>query len=221
MTRSRRTPSFRPLVATSLVVAIAGCVTTNVQTSDGRPAPPAPRVAPVTPDAAPVTAVAAVFGPKPLDTNGNLLPDTIQVELYLFAQPFPTPVLRPGTFVISIYPMGQAGSPDRPAPDPLRSWTIDGEALAKARVQALAGPCFRLSLSLLDGGASDDLGVSSVDVVVRFRPEGDERFVAMTGVRTISLKGSADLFQSGKVEETVERPGTRMHETRIEPTPAP
>lgn len=211
----------RTLAAATLVAASSGCVTSNVATSDGRPAPPTPRAAPATPAGAPITAVAAVFGPKPLDTNGNLRPDTIQVELYLFAQPFPTPVLRPGTFEIAIYPMGQAGSPDQPAPNPLRSWTVGGDDLAKARAQALAGPCHRLNLSLLDGGASDDLGVTSVDVLVRFRPEGETKLVAMTGVRTISLKGSADLFQSGPVEETVERPGQRMRETRIESKTAP
>lgn len=213
--------AWRAVAVGSLAAMPLGCVTTNVETSDGRPAPPAPRVAPATPGEAPITAVAAVFGPKPLDTNGNLRPDTIQVELYLFAQPFPTPVLRPGTFEIALYPMGEGGSPDRPAPDPLRSWTIGGGDLAKTRGQALAGPCYRLNLGLLDGGASDDLGVTSVDVLVRFRPEGEEKLVAMTGVRTLSLKGSADLFQSGPVEETVEKPGQRMRETRIESKTAP
>jgi len=196
-----------------------GCVTTNVETSDGRPAPPTPRAAPATPTEAPVTAVAAVFGPKPLDTNGNLLPDTIQVELYLFAQPYPTPTLRDGTFEISIYPMGKAGSPDQPSPDPLRGWTVSGEKLLASRAQALAGPCYRLNLSLLDDGRPDDLGVTSVDVVVRFRPVTGARTIAMTGVRTLSLKGSADLFQTGPVEETIEKPGQRMRETRIESKP--
>jgi len=205
-----------PVVA---LLLSAGCVTTNVETSDGRPAPPTPRAAPSTPTDAPITAVAAVFGPKPLDTNGNLLPDTIQVEMYLFAQPYPTPTLRDGEFDIMVYPMGKAGSPDQPSPDPLRSWTVSGERLRAARAQALAGPCYRLSLCLLDDGRPDDLGVTSVDIIVRFRPATGGRTVAMTGVRTLSLKGSADLFQTGPVEETIEKPGQRMRETRIESTP--
>jgi hypothetical protein len=214
--------NIRPLASLLPVLALASCVTSSVETSDGRPAPPMPRAAPRTPSEAPITDVAAVFGPKPLDTNGNLLPDTIQVELYLFAKPYPTPTFRPGTFAISIYPMGKAGSPDRPAPGPLRSWTVTGDALLAARAEALAGPCYRANLSLLDDGRTDELGVTSVDVVVRFTPEGDGRTIAMTGVRTISLKGSADLFQSGPVEESNERPGgAKLRETRIEPAASP
>lgn len=115
--------------------------------------------------------------------------------------------------------MGKAGSPDQPSPDPLRSWTVSGEKLLASRAQALAGPCYRLNLSLLDDGRPDDLGVTSVDVVVRFRPVTGARTIAMTGVRTLSLKGSADLFQTGPVEETIEKPGQRMRETRIESKP--
>ena len=110
----------------------------------------------------------------------------------------------------------------RPAPDPLRSWTFGGDALLAARAPALAGPCYRLNLSLLEDGRTDELGVTSVDVVVRFTPEGGDRTIAMTGVRTISLKGSADLFQTGPVEESNERPGAaRLRETRIDSPAVP
>jgi len=212
----------RPILAATVVAALAGCVTTSVETSDGRPPPPQPRAAPATPADAPITDVAAVLGPKPLDTNGNLRPDTIQVELYLFARPYPSPTMRDGSFEISLYPMGQSGSPDAPAADPLRTWTVGPDAVRAARAMALAGPCYRINLSLLDGGQSDDLGVSSVDLTARFRPTGEDAIVIpMRGVRTVSLKGASDLFQTGPVTEINERPGAarQTRETRIEAGP--
>lgn len=163
-----------------------GCETTR-QTSDGRPMPPTPRDAPTTPLAAPINAMAVVLGPKPADTNGNLRPDLIQIEAYLFARPHPTPVWRGGTFEFAIFPPGQAGSPDQPGPEPLRTWTFEAERLLALRSRTLIGESYTIGLSLLENGASDNLGMASVDLLATWRPSDGGPPVFIQGVRTISL----------------------------------
>jgi hypothetical protein len=163
-----------------------GCETSR-QTSDGRPMPPRPRDAPATPTAAPINAMAIVLGPKPVDTNGNLRPDLIQIEAYLFARPHPTPVWRAGTFEFAIYPPGAAGTPERPNPDPIRTWTLGPDRLLELRSRTLIGESYSIGLSLLENAASDDLGMTSVDLLAVWRPVDGGAPVFIQGVRTVSL----------------------------------
>lgn len=167
---------------------LAACETT-VTTSDGHPMPPPPRAAPVTPNERPINAVALVFGPKPLDTNGNSRPDTIQVEAYLFSRPYPSPTWRDGGFDFSIYPSGKAGSAESPAPNPLRTWSVSADEMQTLRSRSLIGDGYAMSLSLLVDGGTDAIGVDSVDLIARFVPiSGDP--VPASGVRAVSLSSA-------------------------------
>jgi hypothetical protein len=165
------------------LAALVGCETT-VETSDGRPMPPPPRAAPDTPDGSPINAIALVFGPKPLDTNGNLRPDTIQIEAYLFSRPYPSPMHRDGSFEVEIYRVGGMG---RAGEKPLRRWVIPPERLAAMRSRSLIGPSHSIGVSLLDNGGNDEIAEQSVDLIAYFTPsDGGERIMSM-GVRTVSM----------------------------------
>lgn len=168
------------------LVAI-GCQQT-ITTSDGTA--PAPKLTAPTP--APATAranaLAITFAPKPADTNGNLLPDTLQVTAYLFAKPHPTPLFVDGSLHFAIYRMGQAGTPDKMGPDPLRAWSFGAERVGAMRSMSLAGPCHELSLSLLDAGGTDVLPVESVDLVAWFQPADGGETVWMRGVRGVQFQ---------------------------------
>ena len=165
----------------------AGCQQT-ITTSDGTaPAPKLTAPAPA-PASARANALAITFAPKPSDTNGNLLPDTLQVTAYLFAKPHPTPLFADGTMHFAIYRMGQAGTPDKTGPDPLRVWSFGNEQVRTMRSMSLAGPCHELSLSLLDAGGTDVLPVESVDLVAWFQPSDGGETVWMRGVRGVQFQ---------------------------------
>jgi len=165
--------------------ALAACETT-VTTADGTPPVPKPTAPAPAPEGAVPNAIAITFAPKPADTNGNLLPDSLQVTAYLFARPHPTPVFHDGEFHFAIYRSGEAGSPDTPGATPLRAWTMSRDGVRFARSMALAGPCHEFTLSLLANGGTDELPVESVDLVAWFVPEGGER-VWMRGVRGVQF----------------------------------
>lgn len=169
---------------------LSGCETTR-QSSDGRPMPPPPRASAPPPNEAPINAMAVVLGPKPADTNGNSRPDLIQVEAYLFARPVAAPTWRDGTFEFAIYRPGEAGNPESPGPDPLRRWTFTPEALQMSRSRTLVGESYAVGLSLLENNASDNLGVSSVDLLAIWRPADGGEPVFIQGVRSISLASAA------------------------------
>lgn len=172
--------------ACTAILGVAGC-TQTVETSDGRPMPPEPRAAPTTPEQARVNAIAVVLGAKPVDTNGNLRPDLIQMQVFLFSRPYPSPIWREGTLDVRIYRSGEAGDPRNPGPSPLRTWQVTPQMMESLRTRSLVGDGYAISLSLLDDGQTDALGVSAVDFMVRFLPiEGGEA-VPMAEVRPISL----------------------------------
>lgn len=171
------------IAAAVSLAALAGCETT-VETSDGRRMPPPPHASPTTPDAAPINAMALVFGPKPLDTNGNMKPDTIQIEAYLFSRPYPSPMHREGTFEFEIFRVGGMG---RSGEKPLRTWSIAPERLARMRGKSMIGPSYSIGLSLLEEGGSDDLGEQSVDLIAYFTETGSQNRIPSLGVRTVSL----------------------------------
>lgn len=177
---------FRSAVLLASMLAAVGCQQT-ITTSDGTA--PAPRLTAPTP--APVTAranaLAITFAPKPADTNGNLLPDTLQVTAYLFAKPHPTPLFVDGSMNYAIYRPGQAGTPDKVGAEPLRSWAFGVEQVRAMRSMSLAGPCHELSLSLLDAGGTDVLPVESVDLVAWFQPADGGETVWMRGVRGVQF----------------------------------
>lgn len=181
--------SRRPRAAAAVCVAtllLIGCETT-VTTSDGARPNPKPTAGPEAPADAKVNAMAITFAPKPSDTNGNLLPDSLQVTAYLFARPHPSPLFFDGSFHFAIYRLGEAGTADRPGSDPLRTWTMPPETVAIARSRALAGPCHEFVLSLLDEGGTDVLPVESVDLVAWFEPADGGGSVWLRGVRSVQF----------------------------------
>ena len=183
---------MKPSAARAFVIAAlafaSGCQTT-ITTSDGTRPVPKPVAAPDAPRGATANAIAVTFAPKPVDTNGNMRPDALAVTAYLFARPHPSPIHAEGAFGFAIYAAGEAGSPDRPGQSPLRTWSFAGDAVARSRSRALAGPCHEFTLSLLADRGSDTLPVESVDLVAWFEPaDGGER-VWMSGVRGVQFAG--------------------------------
>lgn len=171
------------LMATALLV---GCQTT-VTTSDGARSVPKPTEAPVAPQGTKPNAIAITFAPKPADTDGNLLPDSLQVTAYLFARPHPAPFFAEGSFHFAIYRLGEAGTADAPGAAPLRTWVFAAESVALARSVALAGPCHEFTLSLLANRGTDALPVESVDLVAWFEPADGSPAVWLRGVRSVQF----------------------------------
>lgn len=167
------------------VAALAACACeTVVETSDGHPMPPPPRDGLATPNEAPINAMALILGPKPVDTNGNLIPDTIQIEAYLFSRPYPSPRYSDGTFEFEIY---KVGGKARPGEKPIRAWKIPPERLAGMRGKSLVGLNYSIGISLLEDGGSDVIGEQSVDLIAYFTPTGSTERVPSMGVRTVSM----------------------------------
>ena len=167
-----------------LLPLMIGCQTTNVQSSDGRPMPPAPHAAPRTPEAALVNAIALRVGAKPIDTNGNSYPDLIQVEAYLFAEPHPSPVYEDGAFLFTLHHRGQT---DRPDARPIAEWRIEGEALQACKgISSLFGPAYTFGLSLMDKGG-DEYPLCGADLSCRFEPADGRPAVAGSGVRSLQI----------------------------------
>ena len=184
-------PSDARILATSAMLAAAalcaGCQTT-VTTSDGTPPAPKPTAGPTTPESARPNAIAITFGPKPADTDGNLLPDTLQVTAYLFARPHPSPLFAEGSFHFAIYRLGESGTPESPGATPLRTWVFDADAVRAARSRALVGACHEFQLSLLSSRGSDALPVESVDLVAWFAPADGGELVWLRGVRSVQFQ---------------------------------
>jgi len=170
----------------AVVFALMGCQTT-VTTSDGARSAPKPTEAPSAPQGAKPNAMAITFAPKPADTDGNLLPDSLQVTAYLFARPHPAPIFADGTFHFAMYRLGEAGTAEAPGATPLRAWTFAPESVALARSMALAGPCHEFTLSLLANRGSDALPVESVDLVAWFEPADGAAAVWLRGVRSVQF----------------------------------
>ncbi len=184
---------FAAAIAAVAFGALGACVETT-RTSDGRPAAPEPVAPPRTPTEAPINAVVLIAAPA-VDTNGNQWRDRIDTTVYLFARPHDMPTFRQGTIGFAIFPMGGAGSPGRPG-TPLRTWSFDAQELQAKRSMALFGPCYQLSLSLLDGKGDDRLPVEAVDLVASFTaPDGAP--VWTEGVTTIQL-GRVPASSSGR-----------------------
>lgn len=165
-------------------LALLGCQTTAVRTSDGRPMPPEPRPAPRTPQDAIPNAMAMRVGAKPLDTNNNGFPDLIEVESFLFAQPHPTPMYADGTFVFELFLRGQAMAENA---TPIARWEFAGDDLQRSRVLSdLFGPSYRFNLSLFEVGG-DEFPLTGADLTGRFELGDGADVVRSRGVRSIQI----------------------------------
>ncbi len=165
---------------------LASCQVTHT-TSDGAPMGAKPiEVAPPPVTSLP-NAIAITFAPKPVDTDGNNRPDTLQVTVFLFARPHPAPHWCEGEFYFAIYPPGKAGTPTHPGGEPIREWSLSRETVQEARTRALVGPCYEFNLSLLDNGNSDLIEQESVDLVASFQPSAGGPRVWMRGIRAVQF----------------------------------
>jgi len=155
-------------LAGGLALIAAGCTSSGSVTSDGRPMPPKPRAAPVTPVGAVPNSMTLLVSYKPEDTDGNGFPDLIRAAAALFAQPHPTPVYAEGSFVFTLYRLGEARLPGA---RPIATWRFSPEQVAAARSRDLYGPSHSFAFSLLDAGG-DRLPPSRGDLRGRFEPVG-------------------------------------------------
>jgi len=174
-------------VAIGLSAALAAGCETTVTTADGGAAAPKPTEATPPPKSARPNALAVTFSPKPTDSNGNSLPDTLHITAYLFSRPHPTPMFADGSFHFAIHRIGEAGTAERPGDAPLRTWSFGDQAVAGARSASLAGPCHEFVLSLLDSNGSDVLPVESVDLTAWFKPADGGAQVWLRGVRGVQF----------------------------------
>ena len=182
-----RAASCLAVLASALAAALGGCQTVSSETSDGRPMPPPVRSPDRAPSEAPVNAISVLYAPKPADTDANGRPDRLAIELYLFARPFPTPVWRDGTIIVSAYPMGKAGSPSAPGRSPVHTWTLTMRDVELGRFRSLIGEGYRFQVSLLDAGGSDRIAGNGLDFVTSFQPAGTTERIWCDGVRSIDF----------------------------------
>ncbi|RPG16128.1 MAG: hypothetical protein CBB69_009105 [Phycisphaera sp. TMED9] len=155
-------------------VVMSGCVTDGVESTTGRPLPPAPRdVAPAS-ESSSINAISVLKSQQPMDTTGNGFPNLLGVGVYLFARPYPIPRFADGTLVFSLFPPGEFDQLNPSAGEPVVSWTFGPDMMAGAQVENLIGPGYQLSLDIGAVGLSS-LEVDSADMVVQFIPaqEGD------------------------------------------------
>lgn len=172
------------LSVVAVVVAVAvGCETSR-QTSDGRPMPPTPTQPVATPTTAPVNAIALIFGPKPVELDGDGIPDRIEVDAYLFARPYPQPILAPGVMVFEVYAPGTFARGEQP----LGEWRIGSEQLVRLADRSVFGPCFRLRLDLREIGLAP-FPLPQLDLRCRFEPSDGGAAVESRGVERISMRG--------------------------------
>lgn len=171
-----------------LLAVLGACQTVSIETSDGRPMPPPARRAEVAPAGAPVNAISVLYAPKPSDSDANGRPDTLSLEMYLFARPYPTPVWREGTITVSAYPIGTAGSQSSPGRNPVHVWKVATRDLGLGTFRSLIGEGYRFQISLLDGGAGDRIPGTALDFVTSFEPATGDGAVWSDGVRSISFE---------------------------------
>lgn len=177
------------LTLTSLVglLAVAGCETTVEQSTSPRPMPSKPVDPPPTPADAKANRMAVLLlGPKAQDTNGNGRGDLVLVEVYLFAEPYPTPIFEEGRFVFELQPCPGENVAQFIPP---RVWTFEGEQIRSFRGRARIGPSHRFPLSLLENGG-DQLPCATGELTARFEPADGGAPVRAIGTRSVQLGGA-------------------------------
>lgn len=178
--------SAAPAIAALLL--LSACQTVSSETSDGRPMPPPARRAESAPPGAPINAISVLYAPKPSDSDANGRPDSLSIEVYLFARPYPTPVWREGTFTVSAFPIGTAGSPSAPGRKPVHVWKVATRDIGLGTFRSLIGEGYRFQLSLLEGGAGDRIPGTALDFVTSFEAAPGGAAVWSDGVRSISFE---------------------------------
>ncbi|MHC4869444.1 MAG: hypothetical protein ACYTE2_07145 [Planctomycetota bacterium] len=163
---------------------VGACQTVSVETSDGRPMSPPPRVPEATPMTAPVNRVALVFGPKPIDIDADGVSDIIELDAYLFSQPYPLPRYAEGTLVFEVFAPGAAAQ----GRNPLGRWEIGGGQLNASADRSVFGPCYRIKLDLREIGLAP-FPLAKADLRCRFEPADGGAAVTSRGVERVVLRG--------------------------------
>ena len=169
-------------------IAVAGCRTTVISTSDGRPMPPEPRPAPEVPADAEVNAMAMFVSTKAMDSNGNGYPDVINAEVFLFSKPHPSPMYEEGRFIFALYPVGENIPDDPPI---IAAWHMGAEAVRDARFETtmMKGHAFRLCMLDADILApfGDRYPLMSANLQCRFEPSTGTEAVETVEVYWIQI----------------------------------
>lgn len=168
----------------ALILAGPGCETVSVETSDGRPMSPPPTVPEATPPTAPVNRIALVFGPKPIDIDGDGVSDVIELDAYLFSQPYPLPRYAAGTLVFEVFAPGAAAE----GRNPLGRWELAGPRLAAMADRSVFGPCYRIRLDLREIGLAP-FPLARADLRCRFEPADGGPAVTSRGVERVAIRG--------------------------------
>jgi hypothetical protein len=167
-----------------LAAALAACTTVRRDVVGGGSPPPEPRAPQATPLEAPVNAVALVFGPKPVDLDGDGIADLVELDAYLYSRPYAMSYFAPGTLEFEIFAPGTAGKGGKP----LGSWRFAPPQLASRADVTVFGPCYRIKLDLREIGLAP-FPISQGDLRCRFLPASGGSAVESRGVERIAFRG--------------------------------
>ncbi len=174
----------RRLGAILLAMSLASCTTVRRDVVGGGSPPPEPKAPQTTPLEAPVNAVALVFGPKPVDLDGDGIADLIELDAYLYSRPYAMSYFAPGTLEFEIFAPGTAGK----AAKPLGVWRFPPQQLASRADVTVFGPCYRIKLDLREIGLAP-FPLPKADLRCRFLPESGSAAVESRGVERITFRG--------------------------------
>ena len=186
--RAKNLDGFVRTIAACLLIGFAsGCVTDGVESTTGRPLPPAPRkVAPASSSSS-INAISVLKSQQPIDTTGNGFPNLLGVGVYLFARPYPIPRFADGTLVASFFSPGSFDQMNPEASEPVVTWTFGPEMMIGARVDNLIGPGYQLTLDLGAVGLSG-LDLDSADLVLRFLPMQIDDGIVYSSVQRVPFR---------------------------------
>ncbi len=183
---------IRLLACGLLSALLTGCVTELEPGQEPMSAPP--RDVPAQPSGLVVNHLTLSPQVYPLDRNANGMGDTIVTVVYLWSQPYPHPLHRPGTLTFSLYPAGAFGRPDA---QPSRTWSFAGAELDAHRDRTIVGPCYYFELSAFNPVESGETGsaqylqgdfnLKAGDLVVAFTDAQESGKTIVSGVSTVQL----------------------------------
>ena len=163
---------------------LTGCVTDSVETSTGRSLPPEPRKVEPPPSTVPINAMAMLKDQRPVDTSGNGFPNRLNVAVYLFSRPYPSPRHAQGSLVFSYYPVGSIDPVLGASAPPLATWTFGPDVLAASAMQNIIGPGYELSLDISAIGLSR-IDAISADLVVEFLSQDGDAPVRSSTIQRV------------------------------------
>ncbi|MBC02882.1 MAG: hypothetical protein CMJ34_06225 [Phycisphaerae bacterium] len=166
------------------LLLLAGCVTDSVETSTGRSLPPEPRKVQPPPATAPINAMAMLKDQRPVDTNGNGFPNRLNVAVYLFSRPYPSPRHARGSLVFHYYPVGSVDPVIGASQPPLATWTFGPDVLAATAIENIIGPGYELTLDISAIGLSE-IDATGADLVVEFLSEDGQGPVRNSTVQRV------------------------------------